>query len=134
MVLEGVETRLRSAKSEQSDVPTNLTIEHLMPVSWGANWPLPDGVDERRFTENRNRIVHTVGNLTLINRKLNASLSNAPWESKKEGFMAYSVMTLNSELRTEVQWDEEAILTRSKRMAKLLCECWPGPQSEVWGL
>ena len=45
LVLEGVERRLRSSgKSEQTNVPPNLTIEHLMPVGWGKmEWPLPRG-------------------------------------------------------------------------------------------
>ena len=35
LVLEGIETQQRSEKkAEQPDVPKNLTIEHLMPVSW----------------------------------------------------------------------------------------------------
>jgi len=132
LVLEGIESRLRSPKAEQLEVPKNLTIEHLMPLSWEANWALADGVDEEPAREYRNRIVHTIGNLTLVNQKLNSSLSNAPWENKREALLKYSVMTLNSELRNECIWNEETIQIRSRRMAALIADCWPGPTSSEW--
>ena len=134
LVLEGIESRLRSAKAEQQDVPKNLTIEHLMPLSWEANWALADGVDEEPAREYRNRIVHTIGNLTLVNQKLNSSLSNGPWPNKREALNDHSVMMLNSELRKECTWNEETIQTRSRRMAKLIADCWPGPTSVEWKL
>ncbi len=135
LVLEGVESQLRSPKAEQPDVPKNLTIEHLMPVGWTKkNWPLPHGVDELAGREIRNRIVHTIGNLTLVNQKLNSSMSNARWKLKRAKLLEHSVMFLNSELNHVPQWNEDSILARSKRMAKLIAKCWPGPESGAWGL
>ena len=132
LVLEGIECRLRSPMSEQADVPRTLTIEHLMPVSWEANWPLLDGVDEESGRERRNRLVHTVGNLTLVNQKLNSHMSNAGWETKRNGLLEHSVLMLNRELRNSAEWSEDAIRARSSRMAELISECWPGPSSPVW--
>ncbi len=132
LVLEGIESRLRSPKAEQPDVPRNLTIEHLMPVRWEANWELPDGVDEELARERRDRMVHTIGNLTLVNQKLNSALSNGAWEDKLEGLLEHSVMTLNSELRNQPHWDEDAIRHRSRRMGQLIAECWPGPHAREW--
>ena len=77
--------------------------------------------------ENRNRIIHTIGNLTLVNQKLNSSMSNARWKSKRAALLKYSVMSLNSELNDESHWSEDSILARSRRMAKLIAQCWPGP-------
>ena len=135
LVLEGIESQLRSPKAEQPDVPKNLTIEHLMPVGWSRrHWPLPDGVDELAGREIRNRIVHTIGNLTLVNQKLNSSMSNARWKSKRAALLKHSVMSLNSELNDESHWSEDSILARSRRMAKLIAKCWPGPNSSEWGL
>ena len=132
LVLEGVESRLRSSMAEQSDIPRNLTIEHLMPLSWEANWPLPDGADGEPGKEYRNRIVHTIGNLTLVSQKLNSSLSNAPWVRKLDALQEHSVMSLNSELRNQSHWNEDTIRGRSRRMANLISECWPGPSSDEW--
>ena len=133
LVLEGIEARLRaSGKSEQPDVPTNLTIEHLMPVGWRKEeWPLPDGVDEDAAVYQRNTLIHTIGNLTLVTQKLNSSLSNSHWEHKRNGLQEHSVLLLNNELMSESNWIEETIQSRSRRMAALVCEVWPGPESAM---
>ena len=132
LVLEGIEGRLRSAKAEQTDVPKGLTIEHLMPVSWEAKWPLPDGIETEESRRERNRIVHTIGNLTLVTQSLNSALSNDRWEVKREELLKHSVLNLNSELMNEGHWDEEAIRARSRRMARLIADCWPGPTATEW--
>ena len=134
LVLEGAERRLRSSgKSEQTDVPRNLTIEHLMPTGWRKEeWPLPEGVDTDAATYERNTLIHSIGNLTLATQKLNSSMSNAPWKSKRDELRGHSVMLLNNELLTRPTWNEEAIRSRSRRVAELVSARWPGPTSEEW--
>ena len=155
LVLEGIEAKLRSAKAEQPDVPRNLTIEHLMPQSWQEkNWPLSEGVDRTLAEHDRNVLIHSIGNLTLVTQRLNSALSNAPWvcmapddkgicwacsnsasdkaKCKRAGLLRHSNLSLNSELTTEFHWDEGLIQARSRKMAKLISECWPGPDSDEW--
>ena len=132
LVLEGIESQLRSTKSEQTDVPRNLTIEHLMPVSWKGYWPLPTGSNGLIAEYERNQLVHTTGNLTLLNGKLNSSVSNSRWQSKKAEFLKYAVLNLNGELMDVEHWDDDAIRERSKRLAGLVTQCWPGPDSDEW--
>ena len=134
LVLEGVERQLRSSgKAEQPTVPTNLTIEHLMPVGWcKETWPLPEGVDTDAATYERNTLIHSIGNLTLATQKLNSSMSNAPWKIKRDELQEHSVLLLNNELLTRPTWDEEPILSRSRRVAELVSARWPGPTSEEW--
>ena len=134
LVLEGVERRLRSSgKSEQTNVPPNLTIEHLMPVGWGKmEWPLPEGLDEDVATYQRSTLIHSIGNLTLATPKLNSSMSNGPWTSKRDELQEHSVLLLNNELLSQPAWNEETIRSRSRRMAQLVSERWPGPASDEW--
>ena len=134
LVLEGAERRLRSpGKSEQTDVPKNLTIEHLMPTGWRKEeWPLPEGVDTDAATYERNMLIHSIGNLTLATQRLNSSMSNAPWKSKRDELQEHSVLLLNNELLTRPTWDEETIQSRSRRVAELVSARWPGPTSEGW--
>lgn len=134
LLLEGVERQLRSSgKAEQISVPKNLTIEHLMPVGWREReWPLPEDADRDASTYQRNTLIHSIGNLTLVTQKLNSSMSNDAWNSKKEELQEHSVMLLNNELLSQLTWDEEAIRDRSKRMASLVAERWPGPDSTKW--
>ncbi len=133
IVLEGIESQRRSEKAEQPDVPKNLTIEHLMPVSWGQNWTIADAPERELAAQKRNEIIHTIGNLTLVTRKLNSSLSNAAWKDKRDALLTHSVMNMNRELRDQSAWDEESITSRSAEMAKLIAEHWPGPDSPKWG-
>jgi hypothetical protein len=59
-------------------------IEHVMPRKWVANWPLVEGITEN----DRDRLIHTLGNLTLLTGKLNSMVSNGPWlgnTGKREG-------------------------------------------------
>ena len=134
LVLEGVERQLRSSgMTEQQGVPTNLTIEHLMPVGWRMeHWPIPEGVDHEVATFQRNVIVHSIGNLTLATQKLNSSMSNGPWESKRDELQEHSVLLLNNELLSKRSWDEETIRARSRQMAVLVSERWPGANARIW--
>ncbi len=131
MALEGIEGLLRSSsKSEQPDVPKKLTIEHLMPQGWERKWPLPGDTEES--IANRNDLIHSIGNLTLTNHKLNSSMSNEYWEKKRNELESHSTLMLNKELINESHWDEESIRARSRRMAELISKCWPGPDSQIW--
>ena len=136
MILEAVEERIReSSFSEHQDVPGNLTIEHVMPQNWQANWQLPEGADEQDAAERRNWLIHTIGNLTLVNRRLNPALSNAAWDEKRDTLRKHSVLLMNDRLLQEsegVAWDEDFIQARSRRMAKIIAEVWPGPNSPAW--
>ena len=58
-----------------------------MPVSWSeSSWPLSNCVENKEEAiEVRNARLHTIGNLTLVNQRLNSSLSNSPWQDKRAG-------------------------------------------------
>ena len=133
-ILEGVEGRLRSSgKSEDLDVPKNLTIEHVMPVGWGTDeWPFPVEVEPVQATYQRNTLIHTVGNLTLTTQKLNSSLSNSPWDAKRSELLKHATLLLNNELTISATWNEDRIRERSERIARLVSEIWPGPDSAAW--
>ncbi len=136
LILEGIEAQYReSALSEQTEVPKNLTIEHVLPQSWEAHWPLANDVDDDEERHRRNTLVHTIGNLTLVTSRLNSKASNGPWQRKRETLATHSVLFLNRELLAESEgaiWDEEIIVDRSKRMAALVAKVWPGPESVAW--
>ena len=134
LVLEGIEGHLRSSgKSADLDVPKNLTIEHVMPVGWGTdNWPLPQDIDPRDATYQRNTLIHTIGNLTLTTQKLNSAMSNSGWSEKRSELLEHATLLANNELTLNGAWDEGRIHDRSQRIAKLVAEIWPGPDSLVW--
>ena len=134
LILEGVESWLRSSgRSEDTKVPGNLTIEHVLPVGWRTEeWSLPIGADEDEARYRRNGLIHTVGNLTLTTQKLNSSMSNDGWEVKRQELWDHATLLLNRELVTKESWDEECIVSRSHWTADVVSRVWPGPDSPVW--
>ena len=80
MVLEAIEELLRDDKVEIRHVTAGtLTVEHVMPQSWKKHWPAPASEEARA---ERERLLHGIGNLTLLTVKLNAAQSNACWTVK----------------------------------------------------
>lgn len=130
LVLEGIEDALRSPKAEEGHAPKGLTIEHIMPQGWRQHWPLPDNSDPEA-ARNRHRLVQTVGNLTLVNKKLNPDLSNREWALKRGGLSKHSVLHLNKQLLEAFPetWDEACIRTRAIDLAARAIKIWPRPGS-----
>jgi hypothetical protein len=131
MVLEAIEDHLRSPLAEEAHVARRvLTIEHVMPQAWAEHWPISDLPDALQARLNRERLLHSIGNLTLVNGRLNPKLSNAPWATKREALGEHSVLHLNKELLkvdASTNWDEEAIRERGARIARLAAQSWVGP-------
>lgn len=137
MILEGLEEKMRTAKAEERQVIRGtLTIEHILPQEWKTNWPLdPLDVDEdpeeyHRRIDTRERLKHTIGNLTLVTGKLNPALSNSPWNEKRDGLQEHSTLFLNKHLLKT--WGagpfaEEQIMERGLELAGLAIQVWPGP-------
>ncbi|NQW00888.1 MAG: DUF262 domain-containing protein [Rhodospirillales bacterium] len=94
-ILEALNVYSRSSKSEEQPLPDGLTIEHVMPQKWQAHWPLNeelvidsesgkiDPIQEQKAIQKRERIINTLGNLTLITSSLNPALSNSSWTAKR---------------------------------------------------
>ena len=128
MVLEGIEEALRTNKAESGKVPENLQIEHVMPQTWHPHWPLPEDLaTDVEAIDKRDRVIQTIGNLTLVNGRLNPALSNAPWKSKRKTLANHSVLFLNKRLVNKGPdvWDETAIEKRSKWLGKRAVKIWP---------
>jgi len=76
MVLEAIEDSLEDTVGPgEEHVSRKLTIEHIMPQRWEEHWPLPADV----VASERNMLIDSVGNLTLLTKKLNPKLSNSAW-------------------------------------------------------
>ncbi len=139
-VLRRLNDSFGSAKTEAIVVTSPLSVEHLMPVDWRSEWPLPDGQpglsvseleeasddDPRaRATRARDRAIHTVGNLTLITQPLNSAQSNSSWDVKRPELLSHSLLPINLELSSPCNWDEGAIQDRGRRLFERALSIWP---------
>lgn len=91
MILEAIEAALHTGMTEKVKIEPTLQIEHLMPVDWEDYWPLiiKEGTAEaqERAKKRRGETLHRIGNLTLLTRKLNPSVSNGPWAKKLKAIL-----------------------------------------------
>ncbi|MDI2075362.1 DUF262 domain-containing protein [Bradyrhizobium sp. Mp27] len=133
MVLEAIEDHLRGWRDGKHGLGGErvargkLAIEHVMPRKWQQHWQ-PEGSDE----EERDRLIHTLGNLTLLTGKLNSTVSNGPWcgnNSKRAGLEGHDVLLLNRDLlkKAGVEWNNDSIRRRTQDLALLFTGIWAVP-------
>ena len=134
LILEAMEAALRGDFAETKDVPKNLTVEHVMPQTWQANWPLLGRTSEAEETLHRNELIHTIGNLSLLNQKLNPAQSNKAWVvegdpdgGKREALEDHSVLYLNKRLCEYDNWNEAKIKERSGDLFENAKKIWHAP-------
>jgi hypothetical protein len=130
MVLEAVEDFLRGFKEGQSGMGGErvargvYAIEHVLPRKWTTHWPYEGDPAAR------DRIIHTIGNLTLLTSRLNTKVSNAAWlgaGGKREGLEGHDVLVLNRDLVKKDLWNEEAIERRTRELVEVIIRIWPVP-------
>ena len=131
LVLEALEDSLRSPRTEDRRVTRNLTIEHVMPQKWERNWPAT-AEGQVEAVEHRDRLIHTLGNLTLVTKSMNPALSNAAWADKRIALHEHSNLLMTRRLLDEAgsSWNEETIRDRGQKLAEMVCRIWPRPDPE----
>ncbi len=141
MMLEALEDDRRTPLTEEAHCQRGLTIEHVMPQGWREHWQLAGLGHPEVESAKRDSVVHRLGNLTLVNNRLNPSLSNRPWtdiESQERGLGEngkrsildeHSVLLLNHQIVHENidAWDEACIEARGKMLAQRIVHIWPRP-------
>ncbi len=132
MLLEGIEDAMRGAEAEHQRAPRNLQLEHLMPQKWATHWPLPEMNDGERVmaVQRREREIHTLGNLTLVRGKLNSTMSNSAWSTKRGEIDKHTTLHLNKwilDQSGDESFTEETIAARGVALANLACGVWSRP-------
>lgn len=135
-LFEAIERAKRTALSEEIEIKSELTIEHIMPQTWRPHWPVPgfdhvedDDIDVEQLTRQveRDQIINKLGNLTLLTHSLNTTVSNGPFAVKMPAVRAHASLALNRELNAFDHWDEETILQRGRSLFDVARKVWRGP-------
>jgi hypothetical protein len=145
-VLKIINDYLATPKTEQVTVHS-LSVEHIMPQAWNEHYPLdgdivsPEMVDEWsisddeddedrwRKVDERDRKIHTLGNLTIVTRPLNSAMKNAPFTEKKKD-LRNSILILNRYFDNLENWDEKEIDRRAFSLFETAIRIWDGPLKE----
>lgn len=116
--------------------PPELSVEHVLPQSWGLGWPSLSGagLTHESGTEealDRNAILHRLGNLTLITGALNSSLGNDDFAAKCAKLDQHSILALNKTIVAAGTWDEAKIAQRGAMLAERALAIWPMAQASM---
>jgi len=130
MILEALEDNARgwigaeSSKSGMRMKRGTFAIEHIMPQRWQANWPTG-----RHSEEEREALLQTIGNLTLLTTKLNSSVSNGPWTSKSGELTKHDVLLINKQVQElgSNGWNEDLIKSRTASIIQSIIKIWAVP-------
>ena len=135
-LFEHIEKSKRTALSEEIEIITALTVEHIMPQKWRENWPVPGfdhlaegdlDVEQMAAETERDRCINKLGNLTLVTSPLNSTMSNEPYSSKLPALRAHASLALNRELNDFDHWDEESVSTRGVCLLEIARMIWAPP-------
>lgn len=140
-VLRALEVAARTSKQESQTVPTvdELTVEHVLPQGWAATafYPLLAETDEHRAQ--RNQLLQTFGNLTLLTQSLNSAVSNGPFldlpgvddkpgrAGKRTQICLQSLLNLNTYFQGMTSWAEPEIQVRAESLFARALRLWTLP-------
>jgi hypothetical protein len=142
MILLALDEAMFTPLTEKYTLQGNLTVEHIMPQGWEEHWPLtpreneaPVAYIERK--QRRNGLVHNIGNLTLLTKSLNPSVSNGPLDNwmdngkergrKRDGILEHSAINLNRFLKDTKSWGEDEIVKRGEYLFGTVANIWKYP-------
>lgn len=130
-ILEALEFSLRTSKQEFLPELDSLSVEHVLPQGWESEkWPLK--ADTSQVRESRARLLHSIGNLTLVTPGFNSSLSNEAFKDKRPEIAANSSLMLNSyfqQFQNTDSWDDIEIIGRAESLFETARTIWPYPGS-----
>jgi hypothetical protein len=140
MVLEAIEDHRRGWKGSSVGLGGErvargkYAIEHIMPRKWTTHWPIADA----SRSEERDRLVHMLGNLTLLTARLNGKVSHGPWAGdggKRDALQQHDVLFLNRDLLQSAGplWTDESVRSRTESLIDVIIEIWPVPEGHRAG-
>lgn len=91
---------------------SGVTVEHIMPLSAAAS------------NESLAVAVNEIGNLALLEKKLNHQLGSTSFSDKKDVYKT-SDFSLTALLAEHDDWNEDDVTTRTAALAELACAAWP---------
>jgi len=99
--------------------PEKLTLEHILPenpTDLRKDWP--------DFNEDLHKAYYRkIGNLTLLDKEMNSTIGNGPFEGKKRIY-ALSELQITKKLVEYDKWTPSEIKSRQEQLAKKAVEIW----------
>ncbi len=112
--IEHAKRRTQEVAVEGTD---RVHVERIYPQTPdGPKWP------------NHAQVINRLGNLTLLGKRLNTSIKNADFATKKKDGYASSDILMTKELLSLDTWDAAAIDERQRELSGWVFEIWKFPE------
>jgi hypothetical protein len=92
-------------------------LEHIMPESIQEGW---DNIEDR----DHDQFVYRLGNMTILNKRVNRNLGNSDFETKKEKFLESEFYLTQRVANENREWSIERIAEHQKWMARQATAIW----------
>ena len=115
LILERIVARHQESISGTGDV----WVEHIMPKSAKGKWLKLKNTDPELYQFSLNRL----GNLTLLQNRLNGTASNKDFDVKQKEYEK-SRLTITCDLKDYSTWDYDTIDTRQDYLYELSKDIW----------
>ncbi len=121
--LRAMERQLRKDQEPElvpSEDTSFLNLEHILPREKGSNW---SHIDVETFESYHKRI----GNMTLLNTKVNSTFGNSNFQSKRVEFKKSPLLItkgIYDMTNHETLWDAKDINERQNQLAKIAMKTW----------
>ena len=115
-VLREIERAKRSTEELEVALPPKVHVEHIYPQTPrpGEKWP------------EHSSVINRLGNLTLLSRKLNTSIKNAPFDEKKPSY-EQSELFITLDVAKYDDWSPVRINERQNELATDFALLWAFP-------
>jgi len=122
-LLREIEHAKRATQEVLVELGDRVHVEHIYPQT-------PEG--DARW-DNHAQMVNRLGNLTLLGKRINTSIKNADFETKKNLGYSSSDILLTKDLLAEESWSAETVEKRQRVLSKLAFDIWKFPGESAPG-
>ncbi len=119
-ILEQIEHSMRATEELSVAGSGRVHVEHIYPQT-----PLAD-----QRLANHASIINRLGNLTLLSRRLNTSIRNSDFPTKKAAAYEQSEIAMTRKLVDYDHWDAATIAARQLDLTRLAPQIWALPDEE----
>jgi hypothetical protein len=132
LVLKAINQKMTTERDIEV-IKGDVSVEHIMPQNLeAAGWKQQFDSDMDELTmlkakENRKRIIHTIGNLTLVTQPLNSAMKDVSFNKKRPEILKHINIKLNSffvTLNDAEGWIESSIENRGKELFNYAVNIW----------
>ena len=108
---------------------SNTTVEHLMPQT-PNNWWITNLGGEIKYGKTRQTYLNSIGNLALVSRKLNATMSNASWNVKRKELLDKALSKSTLSVAKLDNWNANTMKRRNNSLSNSISQIITGPLNE----